>query len=167
MLNFTHILTGLQGAIAVVSAREHALTALLVVVWARIGRIRTRLERLIALWRAGMLPKARAPRAIGGQGGGRRGSALPSMPGWLVAAVGEARVSGAQLEQMMGEEECARFLAEVPQARRLLGGLCKMLGVAAHRARRVRAVWHVPEPAQVLAQHAGLVMGPGGRLMYV
>ena len=56
MLNFTSVLTALQAAIAVVAARERALTVLLVAVWGRIGRISTRLERLIALWRAGMLP---------------------------------------------------------------------------------------------------------------
>ena len=45
MLNFTHILSGLQAAIAVVSAREHALTALLVAVWGRIGGIATYMFR--------------------------------------------------------------------------------------------------------------------------
>jgi hypothetical protein len=43
-------LTGLQAAIAVVAA------------WGRIGRITSRLERLIALWRAGMLPAPFAAR---------------------------------------------------------------------------------------------------------
>ena len=167
MMNFTHILTGLQAAIAVVSAREHALTALLVLVWGRIGRIRTRLERLIALWRAGMLPKAREPRAVGGHGGGRRVSAVPAVPGWLVAAVRDARPLGAQLEAMLSQEECARFLAEVPQARRLLGGVCKMLGVGRHRARKPRAVWQVPRAAPVLVAPGGLMVGPGGRQVWV
>ena len=169
MLNFTHILSGLQAAIAVVSAREHVLTALLVAVWGRIGRIRTRLERLIALWRAGMLPQCRAPRA------GRRAlpagakviSIFPTAPAWLVAAVRQAAPLGAQLEQMLSQEECVRFLAEVPQARRLLGGLCRMLGVGVHRARKPRAVWQVPRPAPVMVAPAGLVLGPGGRLIYV
>ena len=169
MFTFTHILTGLQAAIAVVSAREHALTALLVAVWGRIGRIRTRLERLIALWRAGMLPQKRAPRA------GLRGlpmgekliSAFPAAPAWLVAAVREAAPLGAQLEQMLSQDECIRFLAEVPQARRLLGGLCRMLGVGAHRARKPAAVWVVQRAAPVMGVPAGLVLGPGGRLVYV
>ena len=168
MFSFSHILSGLQAAIAVVSAREHALTALLVAVWGRIGRIRTRLERLIALWRAGMLPQPRAPRS------GRRGlptgekpvSVFPTTPAWLVAAVRQAAPLGAQLEQMLSQEECVRFLAEVPQARRLLGGLCRMLGVGAHRARKVHAVWQVPRAAPVMVAPAGLVLGPGGRLIY-
>jgi hypothetical protein len=65
MLNFSFILTGLQAAIAVVSARERHLTVLLVAVWGRIGRMRVRLERLIRLWRAGMLPKQRASQGAG------------------------------------------------------------------------------------------------------
>jgi hypothetical protein len=168
MLNFTHILSGLQAAIAVVSARERALTALLVAVWGRIERIRTKLERLIALWRAGMLPKPRAPRA------GRKGTTtgekpvpvFPAAPAWLVAAVREAEPCGAQLEAMLSQEECVRFLAEVPQARRLLGGLCKMLGVGAHRARKPRVVWQVPRATPVMGTPAGLVLGPGGRLVW-
>ncbi len=169
MFTFTFLLTRLQAAIAVVSAREHALTALLVAVWGRIGRISRRLERLVVLWRAGMLPQARAPRA------GRRGlpsgekiiSVFPTVPAWLVAAVREAAPLGAQLEAMMSEEECARFLIEVPQARRLLGGLCRMLGVGVHRARKPRAVWVVPRAATRMAAPAGLVLGPRGRLIYV
>ena len=169
MLNFTHILTGLQAAIAVVSARERHLTVLLVAVWGRIGRIRTRLERLVALWRAGMLPKARAPRA--GRKGVPRGemviSVFPTTPAWLVVAVREAGPIGAQLESMLSQEECVRFLAEVPQARRLVGGLCRMLGVGAHRAKKPRAVWQVPRAPPVMVAPAGLVLGPGGRPVWV
>ena len=169
MFSFSHMLTALQAAIAVVSAREHALTALLVAVWGRIGRIRTRLERLIALWRAGMLPRKRAPRTRpqGVPTGEKLISVLPTAPAWLVAAVREAAPLGAQLEQMLSQEECIRFLAEVPQARRLLGGLCRMLGVGVHRARKPAAVWVVPRGVPVIAAPVGLVLGPEGRLMYI
>ena len=167
MINFTHILTGLQAAIAVVSARERALTALLVMVWGRIGRMRTRLERLIALWRAGRLPAPRKSRAGQKRGGVRAPSALPTAPAWLVAAVREATVFGAQLEQMLSQEECVRFLAEVPQARRILRPLCRMLGVGLRKTRKPRPVWVVPKAAVPAVAPAGLVMGPGGRLMYV
>ena len=93
MINFTHILTGLQAAIAVVSARERALTALLVAVWGRIGRIRRKLERLIALWRAGMLPKPRKSRAGLAGGGGARGAALRRAVGTDAVAGGVRSVS--------------------------------------------------------------------------
>ena len=169
MLNFTHILTGLQAAIAVVSARERHLTALLVAVWGRIGRIRTRLERLIALWRAGMLPTPRAPRARrqGQPTGEKPASVVPTVPAWLVTAVGAAAGIGAQLEQMLSQEECVRFLAEVPQARRVLRPLCRMLGVGLRKTRKPRPVWQAPRAAPVMVVPAGLVMGPGGRLIYV
>ena len=40
MIDFTTILSDLQAAIAVVAARDRALTVLLVAVWGRIGRKR-------------------------------------------------------------------------------------------------------------------------------
>ena len=166
MLNFTPLLTRLQAAIAVVAARERALTVLLVAVWGRIGRIGARLERLIALWRAGKLPKPRG--AVAGAACGTSRAALPTTPAWLLVAVREAAPFGARLEAMLSEAECAAFLAAVPQARRLLRPLCRMLGVGvkAPRAGRVRTVWQRPKSAPALVQ-ASLVVGPSGRLMYV
>ena len=169
MLNFTALFTGLQAAIAVVAARERHLTVLLVVVWGRIGRIRTRLERLIALWRAGMLPKPRKSRAGGTRLGGRGKSALPAVPAWLLVAVREAAPFGARLEHLLSEAECVAFLAAVPQAGRILRPLCRMLGVGVKvgRVRKDRPVWVMPAPPPALVAPSGLVMGPGGRLMYV
>ena len=169
MLNFTPLLIRLQAAIAVVAARERALTVLLVAVWGRIGRISSRLERLIALWRAGKLPKPR--RWLGrvpGTPANKPVSIFPATPAWLLVAVRDAAPFGARLENLLSEAECAEFLAAAPQARRLLRPLCRMLGVgvAAAPAGRVRAVWQVPRSAPVVVQ-AGLVVGPGGRLKYV
>jgi hypothetical protein len=169
MFNFTTVLTGLQAAIAVVAAREQTLTALLVAVWGRIGRISTRLERLIALWRAGKLPK---PPVFRGRVAGTPTRApvriFPGVPAWLLVAVREAAPFGARLEELLSEAECVAFLAAVPQARRLLRPLCRMLGVgvAPRPPGRVRAVWQAPKSAPAVAP-AGLVVGPGGRLMYV
>jgi hypothetical protein len=174
MLNFSFILTGLQAAIAVVSARERHLTVLLVAVWGRIGRMRVRLERLIALWRAGMLPQPRASRACVARDGVRTLPVLPVLPvlpaapAWLVAAVQEAAGFGAQLEQMLSQDECVEFLVAVPQARRILRPLCRMLGVGVKPGRRrlARPVWVLPTPGPAPAR-AGLVLGPGGRFLYV
>ena len=167
MIIFTNLLSSLQAAIAVVAARDRALTVLLVAVWGRIGRIRTRLERLIALWRAGMLPKARKSRAGEMRAGGRRASELPTVPAWLLVAVRAAAPLGAQLENLLSQQECKAFLAAVPQAGRLLRPLCRMLGVGLRKTRKPRVVWVVPRPAPVMVAPAGLVMGPGGRLVYV
>ena len=171
MLTFTILLTRLQAAIAVVAARERALTVLLVAVWGRIGRISTRLERLIALWRAGKLPKRRAWHGrVPGTQVNKPVSEFPATPAWLLVAVREAAPFGARLESLLSEAECAAFLAAVPQARRLLRPLCRMLGVGvvACRAGKVRAVWERPTSAPAVAVAvAGLVLGPGGRLIYV
>ena len=168
MLNFFNTLIARQAAIAVVSARERHLTALLVAVWGGIGRIRKGLERLIALWRAGLLPKPRAPGTK--RTGTPRGKIIPefpTVPAWLVVAVRAAAPLGAQLEHLLSQEEYVAFLAACPQARRLLRPLCRMLGVGAVRkARKPRAVWVAPKAAPVVVQ-AGLVVGPGGRLLWV
>ena len=168
MLNFTALFTGLQAAIAVVAARERHLTVLLVAVWGRIGRIRTRLERLIRLWRAGMLPKPRKSCTGGTRVGGSPKSELPIVPAWLLVAVREAAPYGTRLEHLLSQDECVEFLAAVPQARRLLRPLCRMLGVGVKvsSGRRPRAVWVLPT-APPPAMQAGLVAGPSGRLMYV
>ena len=169
MLNFTPLLTRLQTAIAVVAARERSLTALLVAVWGRIGRISTRLERLIALWRAGKLPKARVYRGrIAGTPTQPPVRILPSVPAWLLVAVRDAAPFGNRLEALLSEAECEAFLAAAPQARRLLRPLCRMLGIGVKPPRpgKVRAVWQKPTPAPAMVQ-AGLVVGPGGRLTYI
>ena len=172
MINFSFILTNLQAAIAVVAARERHLTVLLVAVWGRIGRIRTRLERLVALWRAGMLPPPRPSRAGEARAAGRAvraASIIPRVPAWLLVAVREAGSVRAGLENLLSEAECVEFLAACPQAGRILRPLCRMLGigVAEVKGRKPRAVWVAPRGAPVMVVPAGLVMGPGGRLIYV
>ena len=85
MLNFSNILSDLQAAIAVVAARERSLTVLLVAVWGRIARMRTRLERLVAQWRAGTLPKPRKSVATRKTGTRKAGQKYPLAAGWLFA----------------------------------------------------------------------------------
>ena len=170
MMNFSFLLTQLQAAVAVVSARERHLTVLLVAVWGRIGRMRTRLERLIARWRAGTLPAARTSRA--GQVRPpvvRAPSIIPRTPAWLLVAVREARPLRAGLENLLSEAEWVEFLAAVPRAGRILRPLCRMLGIGETPpapGRKPRAVWVAPRPAPVMMAPAGLVLGPGGRLVW-
>jgi hypothetical protein len=129
MHSFTTILTGLRAALAARAATDRALTALLVLVWSRLARLQTRLERLIAHWRAGTLPTPRPSRA----GQPRKRSSkpnLPTAPAWLVARVGyTAAVFGSQLQHALSDPELAAFLAAAPQANRLLRPLCRMLGI--------------------------------------
>ena len=170
MINFSTILSNLQAAIAVVAARERHLTVLLVAVWGRIGRIRTRLERLVALWRAGALPAARPSRAGGGHVSVRAPSVIPRVPAWLLVAVREAWLARTQLENLLSEAECVEFLAAVPQAGRILRPLLRMLGVGVAEVaagRKPRPVWQMPRATPEMVAPAGLVLGPGGRLIYV
>ena len=168
MITFSSILTDLQAAIAVVAARERALTVLLVAVWGRIARMRSRLERLIVRWRAGIVVPPRKSRAGEVRISVRAEAALPIAPGWLLAQVGAAASYRGQLEHLLSQAECVEFLAAVPQAGRILRPLCRMLGIGvpAAKLRKNLPKWGPPGPAPVMAR-AGLVMGPGGRFFYV
>ena len=53
---------------------------------------------------------------------------------------------------------------------RLLRPLCRMLGIGVAPStpgRKLRAVWQAPRAAPVMVVPAGLVFGPGGRLVWV
>ena len=129
MFSFSNTLSDLQAVIAVHSARKRALVPLLVAVWGRIARLKVRLERLVALWRAGMLPAARAPQVRGAAGTiARARPVFPSSVAWLTRMLGyEVAVFGSQLRHLMTEDECARFLEDCPQAGRILRPLVRML----------------------------------------
>jgi hypothetical protein len=165
---FSHILTNLRTALAARAGRERALAALALVVWGRLGRMAQRFERLVAQWRAGTLPKVRGPRP-GRVRKARDAPRLPDGPAWLVGYVREVAVYGLQVEHFLSGEECKRFLAEVPQAGRIVRPLLRMLGVGADltKPRKVRPVWGAPVAGPTVVAPAGLVIGPGGRLIWV
>ena len=163
MFNFTTLLSGLQAAIAVRAARDRTLTVLLVALWARIARMGTRLERLIALWRAGKLPKPRRPAAPRAPRPGRPASkkmVFPTAPAWLLRKLGyEVAAYGSQLRHMLSEQECAEFLAAVPQAGRILRPLLGMLSVDP-LPEVVRKVKRVAPTLAPVAEMAGIVGAP-------
>ena len=130
MHSLSLIFTHLQAAVAARAARDPRLTVLLVAVWGRISRMRARLERLVALWRAGNLPVPRAPRVGPARNAVRPKSVFPNGAGWLRAQVLEVGAYGTQLQHMLSDAECAAFLAAVPQAGRILRPLFHMLGVS-------------------------------------
>ena len=160
---FTALLTHLQAVIAVRAARDRTLTVLLVALCGRIARMGTRLERLVAQWRAGTLPKFRAPRLAVARvraPGGRPGMKFPTSRGWLLRQLGyEVATVGSQLRHLLTEAECAAFLAAVPQAGRILRPLLGMLTVDPLPAviQRVKPV--VPAAAAV-AEMVGIVGAP-------
>ena len=164
MFSFTNILTDLKAVIAVFSARNRALTPLLVALWGRLARMQTRLERLLALWRAGMLPAARAPQVRGASGTqvGQR-QVFPGSTAWLTRMLGyQVAVFGSQLRHLMTEQECAQFLAEVPQAGRILRPLLRMLSPdpLPEIIKRV-----VPDAVAEVAEMIGMVVPPESRIL--
>ena len=66
---------------------------------------------------------------------------LPRRFGWLVHLVGyQAAGHGSQLAHLLGDPEMVALVRDVPQARRILAPLCRMLGVACEGLRVVRRV---------------------------
>eukprot|EP01037_Dinobryon_pediforme_P011511 gene11510-11606_t len=111
---------------------------MIVLVWRRVKRVEVALLILMARVVAGRVPVVR-PRAVCGDvvevlpGAVDRaavGDFVPRRSGWLVEVVGyEAAACRSQLEHLLSEPEMAALVRDVPQARRLLAPLCRMLGV--------------------------------------
>ena len=136
---FTTILAGLRAAVANSSAlrsvnpdhaeRVRARTALLVLVWGRIGRMANRFETLFARCGKGTLPKPRPSRA-GASCTPREKPRFPAGHAWLVGVVGyEAAGRASQLQHLLARPDMAEFLHAAPQAGRILRPLCHMLGI--------------------------------------
>jgi len=133
MHHFSTILAGLRAAVAARASRTRALEALLVVVWQRLAGMAQQFERLVVLWRAGRLPQPRAA-SESRQGAADRAPVaarvrVPTGQGWLLAHMQEAAQFGAQMQHFLSDAEMLAFLAEVPQAGRIVRPLCRMLGL--------------------------------------
>ena len=143
-IHFRTILSGLQAGIAAFAAlrsenpahaaRDRARTALLVLVWGRVGRMVTRFDTLFARWRANTspnrtLPKPRRSRA-GAPSAPRAKLNIPNGRAWLVVVMGyEAAGRACQLQHLLARPDLAEFLLAAPQAGRILRPLCHMLGI--------------------------------------
>ncbi|MBV8092351.1 MAG: hypothetical protein JO110_03775, partial [Acetobacteraceae bacterium] len=146
------IIAGLRSVVAAHMAKERSAVAVLFVAWARLGRLASRFEALVAAVRSGRLPPAPAAR-----GRAERDLELPRLEGlppprlpggfgWLIRLVPGATVYGSQLQYLLADPEMAALVAEVPQAGRILRPLCRMLAigrgaelVAKRRGRRASA----------------------------
>ena len=166
MCSFSRILSGLYGVIAARAARDRTLTVLLVALCGRLARMGTRLERLIALWRAGKLPRQRTPRAADARVRAPRNVAditFPTAPGWLRRKLGyEVGAFGSQLQHLLTEAECVEFLAAFPQAGRILRPLLGML-TPDPLPEVIRWVKRIAPVALVLADPAGVLVAPASQ----
>ena len=169
MFSFSNILSDLQKVIAAHAARNRALTVLLVALWGRVARMRTRLERLVALWRVGKLPKARAPgvRTAAAAKPARAQQSFPTSRAWLTRKLGyEAAVYGGQLRHLLTDAECAAFLEACPQAGRVLRPLLRMLSGDPLPEIIVKVKRVVPEAAPApVVEMVGVVVSPGSQFL--
>ncbi|MBV8094574.1 MAG: hypothetical protein JO110_15380 [Acetobacteraceae bacterium] len=129
------IIAGLRGVIAAHMAKDRSAVELLFLAWARLGRLASRFEKLVAAVRAGRLPPAPAPRQRAERDlelprlEGLPPPRLPGGFGWLIRLVPGSAVDGSQLQYLLADPEMAALLADVPQAGRILRPLCRMLGI--------------------------------------
>jgi hypothetical protein len=169
MQNFLLLLTHIKAAIAVRAARHPALTVLFVALCGRLARMGMRMERLFARWQAGIVPKTLGPRAARTDPV-RRKPDYPTHPDWLIVHAQEVTPFGGQLAHMVQHPDFARFVAEVPQAGRVLRPLLRMLGAGVVRKVRLvvgpKPVWDVPAVLASKVRPGGLVAGPGGGLVW-
>jgi hypothetical protein len=129
--HFTGILRPLQKTMGNHVVRHDLHGPLLILVYSRLARTIRLFTRLVALWRAGALPAPRPSRA------GETRKAAPAKPlklprnlTWFMDLVRyPAAAAASQLRFLMNDEELRRFLADCPQAGRLLRPLCQMLGM--------------------------------------
>ena len=95
----------------------------------RLARMATRFTALFARWRAGTLPAPRPSRA----GRPYTPRAIPRLPaprGWLAGATDHhVRSRASQLQHLLDDPDFPTFLAEAPQAGRILRPLCHALAL--------------------------------------
>ncbi len=127
--------TALCRAVAACLGRGLMNAAMIVLVWTRVKRAevlflalveRVRLGRFRGGWTRVGVVGAGGVRAAAGLDRGR----LPLRFGWLMGVMPyEAAGYAGQLRTVLAEPEMAALLRDVAQARRILGPLCRMLGV--------------------------------------
>ena len=126
--------TGLRAALSSNPSMPKARIAFIDLVWRYVLSLSVRLDRLVTRWKNGTLPAPRAPQP------GRTRKArtapprfpLPRHPGWLIRRMPATGIGvfGGQLAHLLATDtELRDFLKAAPQARRLLGPVCRMFGV--------------------------------------
>ena len=143
-------LDGLARCVAARIVARVMSAAMIVLVCARVRRAERDIRGLLARFQAGRLRVSAVPR-VGRGGGGRNGPrVLPSRFGWLLAlAPGEAACFAGQIRAVLAEPDMEALIALSPQARRVLGPVCRMLGIEREVLRPLAAV--VPEVADLVS----------------
>ncbi len=159
---FTLTTAGLCRAVAASIARGVMNAAMIVLVWGRVKRAEVAFLALIERVRSGRYRGGWVRKGAAAGGGVREARApvvlergrLPLRFGWLMGMIpGEAACFGSQLRTVLAEPEMAALVRDVAQARRILGPVCRMLGVEIARVR--------PLPPVKVADAAVATLGEG------
>jgi hypothetical protein len=143
---FALTLEGLCRAVAACVGRGMAGWMILLV-WQRVRRAEVRIQGLLTRFRLGKVQvRAVAPGRRVGVSRRVGVRALPRGVGWLLPLVpSEAACFAGQLGAVLAEPEMVALLRAVPQARRVLAPVCRMLGVAMGDASPAPQVKKVPQ----------------------
>jgi hypothetical protein len=130
---FAGIVNGLFHAIAVRRDAGFLAQPVAMLLWTRLALLRARVTRLAARLADGKgsgVPR-NPPTPSGTALKPRRPTqrVLPRSAGWLIPLVPEAAAAGSQLRHLLADPEMAALIEAAPQMRRLLGPLCRSLGV--------------------------------------
>ncbi|MBV8456538.1 MAG: hypothetical protein JO122_07975 [Acetobacteraceae bacterium] len=148
-------------------AKDRTAVPLLFLAWTRLRRLAVRFEALVADFRAGRLPAARSVR-----GAPENLPQLPNLPGlpppyrapresgWLLRLAPEAAAFAGQVEHLLADPEMKALLAGSPQAGRMLGPLCRMLGILSEPG-LISQGREAPPPRGVLPRR-GVPASPAG-----
>ena len=123
---------GLKAAVAPTLSMPKDRFAFVAAVWHYIFRLSGRLDRLIARWKNGTLPKPGTPRPGRARAtqAGKPQFRLPSSHKWLIHRIQGTAFAGSQLAHLIATNaELHELLEAAPQGRRLLNPLCRALGV--------------------------------------
>ncbi len=134
-LSLSALIGLLRGSIGGWGLRGWLSTALVLLLYRRLGEIARRMDGLAGRFVAGTVRRRGADAPVAAEGSGRVRQAVaeriwPGDFGWLVkAARWHAAGFGSQLRTVLAEPEMVALLAACPQAVRVLRPLCRMLAV--------------------------------------
>jgi hypothetical protein len=130
-LSLSVLIRGLRGSVGGWGGLGWLGTALVLLLYRRLGQICSRMEGLVARFEAGTLRRRDgAVRGAVAVGGVRQERIWPCGFGWLVKAAGwQAAGFGSQLRAVLATPEMVALLEASPQAVRVLQPLCRMLAI--------------------------------------
>ncbi len=123
-----HSFDGLREAVGQRQRASRALIPLLNLVWGRLTRLLTRLDRLTRLWEADRLPTPRPRRPATPRQRPPPELRQPTGHGWLARLLGP-NFGPAGVAALLQDPDARALFEAAPQAGRIFRPLCRLLGV--------------------------------------